>query len=75
MKRQMKSVRQERQAIAQRCANERAKAQGLPLPYPNPWDIWDPTKVRPDATPEEIHWSYLEFRKLCAPPLRKSYTI
>ena len=61
--------------MAQRRANARAAREGRPLPHPNIWDTWDPTKVPQDATPEQIHESYLEFCKLCPPPPRKVYTI
>ncbi|MCE7874325.1 hypothetical protein DYH09_28685 [bacterium CPR1] len=54
--------------MAQREANAEAKRQGLPLPYPNLWDFWDPTKLPEGASPEEIHQRYLEFCKLCPPP-------
>ncbi|MBI2900095.1 MAG: hypothetical protein HYY17_07910 [Planctomycetes bacterium] len=73
--RRVKSRDREARAMAQRRANARARARNRPMPYPNPWDTWDPTKVPQDATPEQIHRSYLEFRKLCPPPPRKVYTI
>ncbi len=52
-------------AIAQRAANADAQARGLPMPFPNPWDKLDPTKVGPAATPEEITASYKAFRAIC----------
>jgi hypothetical protein len=55
----------EQRAMAQRAANEAAKARGEPLPYPNVWDFLDPTKVPADATPEEIARSYEAFAKIC----------
>ena len=61
--------------LAQREANARAAAEGRPLPFPNMWDALDPTKVDPGASPEEIHRSYLEFRKLCTPPPCPEHTI
>ncbi len=61
--------------MAQRRDNERARRRGLPLPYPNLWDALDPTKVPRDATPEEIHRSYLEFSRLCRPRPRKTHTL
>jgi len=67
--------KEEERAMAQRAANERARRAGRPLPYPNPWDAVDPTKVPRDASPEEIHRSYLEFSKICRPPPCKRYTI
>jgi len=39
----------ERRSMAQRGANEAASRAGEPLPYPNPWDVWDPTKLPRDA--------------------------
>lgn len=65
----------ERVAMAQREANARAAERGEPLPFPNPWDLWDPTKVPPDATPEQITASYRAFRALCRPAPVKRYTI
>lgn len=65
----------EERALAQRAANARAKARGEPLPYPNPWDALDPTKVSAGASPEEIARRYREFRALCPPPAPKRYTI
>ena len=44
----------EARAIAERAANAEAQARGEPMPFPNPWDAWDPTKVAADATPEQI---------------------
>jgi hypothetical protein len=70
----VKTPEEEARAIAQREANERAKAEGLPLPHPNPWDVWDPTKLDPaEATPERIAQRYREFRKLCPPRKRKEH--
>ncbi len=60
-----------RLALAEREANARAAAAGEPLPFPNPWDAWDPTKVARDATPAQIHQSYLAFRKRCRLPLKR----
>lgn len=62
-------------ALAQRAANERAARAGKPLPYPNPWDAVDPTKLPRDATPEQIHQRYLEFTKICKAPPCKRHTI
>lgn len=56
---------------AQRAANDRAAARGEPLPYPNFWDLHDPTKVQPGASAEEVHQRYLEFRKRCRTPLKR----
>ena len=41
----------------ERRADARAAKAGKPLPFPNIRDAWDPTKVPPDATPEQIHQS------------------
>lgn len=73
--RRYKSRAQERRQMAQRRANERAAKAGKPLPYPNIWDFLDPTKVSPDATPEEIHRSYLEFTEICRPRPKKRYVL
>jgi hypothetical protein len=72
----IKTPEQETRAIAQRDANRRAKEKGLPLPFPNPWDVWDPTKLDPEeATPEKIADRYREFCKLCPPRRRKVHTL
>ena len=72
----IKTRAQEAKAIAQREANRQAKATGLPMPYPNPWDEWDPTKVDPaEATAEKIYKSYLEFCKLCPKDQRKRHAL
>jgi hypothetical protein len=74
-KRLLKTQQQEVRALAERKANADAVTAGHPMPFPNMWDVLDPTKVPRDATPEQIHQSYLEFRKLCPPPPRKLYTL
>ncbi|MBI4617899.1 MAG: hypothetical protein HY720_30085 [Planctomycetes bacterium] len=69
-------ARKEARALAQREENEKAAALGLPLPYPNPWDKIDPTKLRPeDATPEAIHQSVVEFNRICRPRPRKRHVL
>lgn len=69
----VKTAAQIRRALRERAANARAAADSRPLPFPNPWDTLDPTKVPRDATPEQIHASYVEFRKLCPPPPRRKH--
>ncbi|MBC8069882.1 MAG: hypothetical protein IAG13_16205 [Deltaproteobacteria bacterium] len=58
----------EARAMAERAENEAARAGGEPLPFPNPWDVLDPTKVPPDATPEQIARSYEAFAEICRTP-------
>jgi hypothetical protein len=61
----------EARAIAERAANAEAQARGEPMPFPNPWDAWDPTKVAADATPEQITQSYRELAKRCRVPTKR----
>lgn len=70
-----KTVQQEERALAERRANEVARERGLQLPFPNPWDGVDPTKVPPDATEAEIQASYEAFRRLCRPRARKQHRL
>lgn len=67
--------RKEERAMAQREANAAAVGEGRPLPYPNPWDAVDPTKVPRDASFEAQVQSVHEFRKICRPYRPKSHTI
>lgn len=67
--------RKEERALAQRAANAAAIRQGKPAPYPNPFAVWDPTKVPRDASPAQYRASVREFRKLCRPPEPKRHTI
>jgi hypothetical protein len=62
-------------SMAERQANHEAAKKGEPLPHPNIWDSWDPTKLPRDATDEEISKRYREFSKLCPPPRTKRHTI
>jgi hypothetical protein len=62
-------------AMAQRAANAEASRKGEPLPYPNMWDVLDPTKVERNATIEEIHRSYLEFAELCRSRPKKRHAL
>ena len=68
-----KTRAQIRRSLAERRANARAALANVPLPFPNPWDAADPTKVPRDATAEQIHTRYIEFRKLCPPPTRRKH--
>jgi hypothetical protein len=65
----------ERRAEAQRAANLRAQQQGKPLPYPNPWDALDQTKVAEGASDAAFQRSYLAFCNLCPPPPCKTHSI
>ncbi len=61
--------------IEQRRANEEAQAAGDPLPYPNIWDLLDPTKVPADADSEALAESYRAFRKICRPKPKITYRL
>ncbi len=67
--------RKEERALAQRAANAAAARDGRPLPYPNPWDALDPTKLPRDASPAAHQQRYREFRKRCPPFQPKRHTI
>jgi hypothetical protein len=71
----LKSPEQERRATAERRANEEAAALGQPLPFPNPWDGVDHTKVPRHATHDELQASYAAFRVLCPPRARKQHRL
>ncbi len=52
----MKTAAQTRRALDQRAANAEAKAAGLPMPHPNPWDSLM-HKLPEDASHEEqMQW-------------------
>ncbi len=52
----MKTAEQTRRALAQRGANAKAKAAGLPMPFANPWDS-RMHKLPEDSTHEEqMQW-------------------
>jgi len=65
----------ERRSMDQRNANEAAFRASETLPYPNPWDVWDPTKLPRDASPEAYQESYKAFRKRCQPKPRKRHIL
>ncbi len=67
--------RKEQRAQKQREANAEALREDRPLPFANPFDVWDPTKLPRDATPEQILARNREFRKICRPPQPKRHTI
>lgn len=69
-----KSPEQVARAVAQRRANAEALRSRRALPYPNPWDDLDPTKVPRDASEAALEARYAAFRKLCPPPPRKTVT-
>ena len=49
-----KTPAQQERALAERRANEEARQRGIPLPFPNPWDSVDATKVPRDATEAQM---------------------
>jgi len=52
----MKTAAQTRRALDERAANAEAKAAGLPMPHPNPWDSLM-HKLPDDASHEEqMQW-------------------
>jgi hypothetical protein len=67
--------RKEERALAQRAANQKAAREGKPLPYPNPFDRLDPTKLPPDASPSQIMERHRKFREICRPFQPKRHTI
>jgi uncharacterized protein (DUF433 family) len=71
----VKTAEQERVALDQRAANERAARARKPLPFPNLWDAVDPTKVARDASPDEMQASYVAFSKLCRPRPRRRHRL
>jgi len=71
----LKDSQQEERALREREANALAASEGQSLPFPNMWDALDPTKVDRDATPAQVHDSYLRFTALCRPRPRKSHRL
>ena len=70
-----KTPAQQERALAERRANEEASQQGIPLPFPNPWDSVDATKVPRDATDAQIQASYEAFCSQCRPRARKQHRL
>lgn len=66
--------RKEERALEQRAANAAAARAGRPLPFPNPWDTLDPTKLPRDASEAARLERITELRKICK-PRRKRHTI
>ncbi len=71
----MKTTEQEARARAGRAANDLAKAEGAPLPYPNVWDLLDPTKLPADAPEDAMQASYARFHDFCRLPPRKRLSL
>jgi hypothetical protein len=70
-----KTEEQDRLALEQRAANQRAALAGEVLPFPNMWEQLDPTKVARDASPDELQASYVAFSKLCRPQPRRRHRL
>lgn len=71
----MKTQEQQRRAIAERDANQRAADAGAPLPYPNIWDRLDPTKIPADAPADALQASHAAFRAFCRPQPRRTLSL
>lgn len=71
----MKTAEQTARAEAERRANEQAAAEGRALPYPNPWDAIDPTKVPQNASAQELQASYQRWSQLCRKRPRKVHLL
>jgi hypothetical protein len=71
----LETPEQEHRALLEREANDKAARAGLPLPFPNPWDTLDPTKVPRGATEAQLQSSYTAFRALCRPRPRKRHRL
>ena len=71
----LKTRAQGARALRERAANRTAARRHEPLPFPNPWDEWDPTKVAPGASMEAIRRRYVEFMKLCPRPRPKTHVL
>ena len=62
-------------SLAQRAANELALRAGEPLPFPNPWDALDPTKLPPDADAEQLQERVMRLAAICRRPRCKRHTV
>ncbi len=71
----MKTAEQTARAEAERLANEQAAGEGRDLPFPNPWDAIDPTKVPRNASAEELQTSYQRWSQLCRKRPRKVHLL
>jgi len=71
----MKTEEQTARAEAERLANERAAVEGRALPFPNPWDAIDLTKVPPNASAQELQLSYQRWSQLCRKRPRKVHLL
>jgi hypothetical protein len=64
----------EQRACAEREQNTAAKVERRALPYPNLWDVLDPTKQTTD-TPEQRAERYLAFNRLCPKAAWKTHVL
>src|SRR5262249_32351894 len=71
----LKTLEQERRALAERAANESAAEAGYELPVPDSWDAVAPPKVSRSATADEVQASYAPFRLICRPRPRKQHRL
>jgi len=69
----MKTAEQTARAQAERMANEKAVSDGATLPFPNPWDAVDLTKVAAPASAKELKLSYQRWSELCRKRPRKAH--
>lgn len=71
----LKTRSQEARALRERAANRAALRRGEPMPFPTPWDAWDPTKLAPGASQAAVERRYVEFSKLCPRPRAKTHVL
>lgn len=67
--------RRELRSIAQREANQTASRAGLSLPFPNPWDELDTTKLPRDASAQQIHERVRRLSEICRKPPCQRHTL